>query len=65
MGRGVTLLDAHGAYTGKKKTVILCVVRRHETSKLVKVVDHIDPNAFLTISDAGEVIGEGFKNLED
>ena len=65
MGRGVTLLDGHGAYTGQKKTIILCVVRKHETTRLRRLVDEIDPDAFMLISGAGEVLGEGFKSLED
>ena len=64
MQRGVTLLEAHVAYTKEKRNVIYCVVRRHETSRLRKLIDAIDPHAFMTIGDVGEIIGEGFKEGE-
>ncbi len=63
LARGVTLLTARGAYTGDEKTVIFCTVRRHEVSAIYDIIDKYDKNAFVVISDAGEIIGEGFKPL--
>lgn len=59
--RGATLIDAKGAYTGVKNDLILCAVRRNEIGKLHKLVLDIDPNAFIIVSEAGEILGEGFK----
>ncbi len=61
LGRGVTRLAAVGAYTGKPREMLLCIVRRHEVSAVNAVVKEIDKAAFTVISDAGEIIGEGFK----
>lgn len=60
--RGVTLLDAKGAYTGAKKEVILIAVKRNQFYKVKKLVYSIDPTAFMIVTDAGEIVGEGFKN---
>lgn len=64
LGRGVTLLQGKGAYTGTDKTVIFCSVRRHEVSAIYEITDKYDKNAFIIISDAGEIVGEGFKQLK-
>ena len=64
LGRGVTLLKGQGAYTGADKTVIFCSVRRHEVSAVYEITDKYDKNAFIIVSDAGEIIGEGFKQLK-
>ncbi len=63
LGRGVTLLNGKGAYTGNEKNVIFCSVRRHEVSAVYEIADKYDKNAFIVVGDAGEIIGEGFKQL--
>ena len=63
LGRGVTILSAKGGYTGKEKTMLFCTVRRHQVSAVYEISDKYDKNAFIVISDAGEIIGEGFKAL--
>lgn len=62
--RGVTLLEAKGAYTGKPQKVIMCAVRKPEAFKIRRLINHIDPDAFIIIGEAGEILGEGFKSLE-
>lgn len=59
--RGVTLLTAQGGYTKKGKTALYCVCRRDEINKVVSAVKETDAAAFITVCDAGDVIGEGFK----
>ena len=61
LGRGVTLLSAKGGYTGKERSVLFCTVRRHQVSAVYEITDKYDKNAFIVVSDAGEIIGEGFK----
>ncbi|SEN26392.1 YitT family protein [Paenibacillus sp. OV219] len=61
MDRGVTLYPARGAYSGKQKEVVYCVVARHEIRQLKTIVRSIDPLAFIIITDVHEVLGEGFK----
>ncbi|HCX64360.1 MAG TPA: hypothetical protein DHN33_04025 [Eubacteriaceae bacterium] len=65
MGRGVTLLSAKGAYTGADRQVIMCVVHRSQIFKLKDVVRTVDPRAFVILSDVYEVLGEGFKKIEE
>lgn len=59
--RGLTGLYGKGMYTNKNKTVLLCVTTRNEVIEIRKVVESIDKNAFLIISNAREVFGKGFK----
>lgn len=61
LGRGVTFLDGKGGYTGEVKSVLYSVITRLEIAKLKAVVDEIDENAFITISDVHEVMGGRFK----
>lgn len=60
MSRGATSLSAKGAYSRKDKNVILCAVDKKEIVTLMDIVDKIDPNAFMIVTDAREVLGEGF-----
>ena len=60
--RGVTVITATGGYTNEDKTLLYCAVRKHEVASLLGLVREIDENAFVTVSDAGEIIGQGFKN---
>jgi uncharacterized membrane-anchored protein YitT (DUF2179 family) len=61
LDRGVTLLPAKGAYSGKEKEIVYCVVYRHETKRLRDLIKTIDPAAFIIIGDVHDVVGEGFK----
>lgn len=61
LDRGVTLFQAKGAYSGKDKEVVYCVVYRHETRRLRELIKTIDPNAFIIIDEVHDVVGEGFK----
>lgn len=60
MERGVTLLEGKGGYTGAEKEVLLCVVSRNELIRLKGLIRQIDPHAFVIVSDAHDVLGEGF-----
>lgn len=60
LNRGVTWLNAKGAYSEKDKQVICCAVHKNEYSKIKRKVKEIDPHAFIIITNAGEVLGEGF-----
>jgi len=60
MHRGVTYFAGKGAFTQEEKTIVNCVINRFELAKLKKIVAESDPNAFVYISDASEVMGRGF-----
>ena len=64
IGRGVTMLDAKGGFSGQERPVVLCVVSAQELGRLKNIVHRMDPQAFVFISDAHEVLGEGFKPME-
>lgn len=61
VGRGITVIDATGAYTGAKKKMLMCTVRPNEVSAVCKIIRGNDGEAFTVIADAGEILGEGFK----
>ncbi len=60
LGRGVTLFRAIGGYTGQPREVLFCVVSTGEVSKVKDLVLKYDDKAFVIVSDAHEVLGEGF-----
>lgn len=64
LGRGVTLISAKGGYRGEERPMVLCVVSAQELGRLKTIVRREDPAAFVYISDAHEVLGEGFRKLE-
>lgn len=61
--RGVTLLDGHGAYTGRDKEVILCIVKKNQMVEARNIARAIDPAAFFIVTDAQEVFGKGFSDI--
>ena len=63
MERGVTRLEAVGAYSGQDIKMLLCVVGRFEAVKVKTIVHEEDATAFMFITDTYETLGEGFTNL--
>lgn len=59
---GVTYLEGSGAYMNKEKRVIMCVVKKPLAYKVEQIVKEEDPLAFMIISSASEIYGEGFKS---
>ena len=60
LDRGVTGIRGKGMYSGQDKLLLYCVVGRKEIVALKELVDEIDPEAFVIVSDVREVLGEGF-----
>jgi len=60
---GVTYISATGAYTGKDKQVIMCIMRKILSPKAEEVVRQEDPTAFMIITNATEIYGEGYKSI--
>lgn len=58
--RGATLLDGYGGYTKEKRKIIMTVLLTDQYAQLEKKVKEIDHEAFLIVSDATEVHGNGF-----
>lgn len=64
LGRGCTILKSTGAYTKQDSNVLMVAVRRPQYYILKKMVRELDPKAFIIVTDATEVLGEGFKRIE-
>ncbi|ACI18348.1 YitT family protein [Dictyoglomus thermophilum] len=64
LGRGVTIFYGKGMYTGKDREILYCVVSQSEVGKLKEIIHSCDPKAFVVISPAHEVLGEGFKSFQ-
>lgn len=57
LGRGVTVFEGKGAYTGESKTILYSIISRLEISKLKTVISEIDDKAFVVITDVHEAMG--------
>ncbi|MDD5937379.1 MAG: YitT family protein [Clostridiales bacterium] len=62
--RGVTSIPVQGMYSNTSRNMLLCVVKNKEIVALVDLVAQIDPSAFVIVSDAREVRGEGFIEIK-
>ncbi len=63
--RGVTRIDSEGMYTHLHHDVLLTCVRNTELTKVKKIINSVDPTAFVIINDSTEVRGQGFKSLSE
>lgn len=60
LDRGITFLDGEGYYSRFDTKVILTVVKRQQLSELKELVVNVDPNAFVIVQEAHQVLGDGF-----
>ena len=58
--RGVTGINGKGMYSGNAKNILFCVVSQKEIVLVKDIVSKIDPSSFVIVTDAREVLGEGF-----
>ena len=63
MNHGVTILDGHGWYTGKKSKVLCILAKKNESIYIFRLIKMIDPNAFVSQSSVIGVYGEGFDEM--
>ena len=63
LNRSATITPAEGAYTGKKKFVVLTVVNRHQAVLLRNFIKKESPKSFLMITNSSEIIGKGFRGF--
>ncbi len=61
--RGLTILDARGGFSNADRPVLLCIISAQELARLKLIVRMEDENAFVFITAAHEVLGEGFDHL--
>lgn len=60
LDRGATYLSGEGTYSHKEKKVIFTVVKKQQMADLKRMVTEIDPDAFVVVQEAHQVLGEGF-----
>ncbi len=58
--RGVTLIDAKGAYTGGERQVLLCALKETEIPAFQHKIEEIDENVFIIYSESQQIVGNGF-----
>ena len=63
--RGSTYFNGVGAYNSKERTMIFTVLNRREMTILMSYINEIDPKAFVTVVNANEVLGDGFRSLKE
>ena len=61
LGRGCTYLHGEGSYSRVPKNVVYCAIRRQQVAELKALVMEADPDAFLVLQEAHQVLGEGFQ----
>ncbi len=63
MNIGVTHIEGQGAFSGKERKVIMAAMRKSLSPKAEEIVKEEDPNAFMIVTDATEIYGEGYKSI--
>ncbi len=61
--RGATVIPAYGTYHQEERSILLCVARRRDITKIRRILHKEDPSAFIIIQDAGEIFGKNFKAI--
>lgn len=65
LNRGGTIIEGRGMYNMAERKIIFTVISRRELATLEEYIHQVDPKAFLTVFDASEILGEGFKSLQE
>lgn len=64
MNRGLTKVKTIGGYSNNEKTMILCVVEQSEAIYFKKLVQEVEPEAFVVFINASEILGRGFSRAK-
>jgi uncharacterized membrane-anchored protein YitT (DUF2179 family) len=64
MQRGVTALKGKGMFTGEEHSILMCALTITEANQLKALVNSADPQAFVIVMPAQEILGKGFSPLE-
>ena len=65
LGRGATYLYGQGSYSGHDMKIVLTAVKKQQLAELKQLVSVIDPNAFIIVQEAHQVLGDGFSSNSD
>ncbi len=60
---GATYLQGRGGYSSEDKKIIMCVVKKQQAPEIEEIVKEEDPHAFMIVTSANEIYGEGYKNI--
>jgi uncharacterized membrane-anchored protein YitT (DUF2179 family) len=63
--RGATILQGKGAYSGEERKMVYSVMSRRELEILKLYIKEVDSDAFVNVTEANEIIGKGFKSLNE
>lgn len=63
IGRGVTKIKVFGGFSQSETSMLMCAVRQAEAAKVHSIIKSHDPKAFIIVTEAREIIGEGFKGM--
>lgn len=63
MGRGVSVVEASGGYTGNGKKILLSAMLKGEVNRVIKIISESDKDAFTIILPSSEIVGQGFDRL--
>lgn len=63
--RGVTRIKVIGGYSGEEKEMLFCVIAKRQLPQVKDIIAETDPKAFVTVTEANEVLGEGFRNIAE
>ena len=64
LDRGVTFLHGEGSFTGQDKLVLMCAFKQRQIVPVKALVHEMDPEAFIVVCDAHEVLGQGFRRYQ-
>lgn len=64
IGRGATLMQAKGCYTKKEQEVLMVMAHRMDKQKIMKLINEVDPTAFVTVTKAEGVYGQNFEKIK-
>ncbi|WP_235379283.1 YitT family protein [Pseudoflavonifractor phocaeensis] len=62
--RGVTILHGQGGWSGEEKQILMCAFKQRQIVAVKQAVKELDPDAFLIVCDAHEVLGLGFRHYQ-
>lgn len=63
LGRGITIIDGKGWYTGEQTKVLLVMVRKPEASIIFRIIKEIDQDSFISVNNVMGVYGKGFERI--
>jgi len=64
IGRGITILDGKGWYSQKESKILMILVRKPESVRIMRIIKEIDPDAFISTANVMGVYGQGFERLK-